>query len=726
MPLCVTCSREIPVGSAFCSWCGSPNPEGPSPALPADAVALRSRLQAALGADLTVEEELGEGGFAVVFAVFDRKLSRRIAVKVLRPELTSSPNAKQRFVREAESVARLNHPHILPIFFVGEGGALVYFGMPLVDGETLEQKMRREGALPPAEVVRIGVEVADALAEAHAAGLVHRDIKPANVMLQGSRARVLVTDFGIAKAAAGSGETLTGTGIAIGSPHYMSPEQASGDSHVDLRSDLYSLGILLWQMLAGALPFESDASQAVLMQQVTKAIPPIRSRRSDVSPALAAVIARLTQKDPADRYQSAEEVAHALRALAATPRGAPARPARRPLALFAAAAVVLAAGAGGAMLLRGRHAATGLAAGAADSVAAPARPGPVIAVLPFSVVTSGDTAQFSRAAALMFSEALALRNGVTTVDANNLLGKWIVERRRVTAPLDSSAGFAYTLGANQMVIGNYVESGRTFRLSAAMYDTHDAGMLWRDEVTGTTDSLFPLIDRLAARAAVALCGQPDYNPSRLCYDTPPRSRDSLAVTTADSQAPAEPLALLVRVSPEGTAADVRFRRTPAREQLAAQALAAVSTARFAPARKAGRPVEAWASVDVPVRQGGQVAMAAQAATRCTDPSVGVKNPDRACYDSRPVPQDRLPWIRTPASCAGGASPATVLVRVSAAGAVEGRPSATRPSSCTAFTDSALAAAAAIGFAPALKNGQPVAAWTLVLVRPMAVSQGGAE
>jgi hypothetical protein len=258
-----------------------------------------------------------------------------------------------------------------------------------------------------------------------------------------------------------------------------------------------------------------------------------------------------------------------------------------------------------------------------------------------------------------------------------------------------------------------------------MYDTHDASMLWRDEVTGSTDSLFTLIDRLASRAAVALCGQPEYNPARLCYDTPARARDSLVVTGADEQVSAEPLQLLVRVTPEGSAADVRFRRAPAREQLAAQAIAAVNTARFTPARKGPRAVEAWTAVDVLVRPPAQVAMAT-AASQCAEPGIGVKNPGRRCYDTRPVPQDRLPLIPTPPACAGAASPATVLVRVSASGAVEGRPSATRPSSCRAFTDSALAAAAAIGFAPALKNGQPVAAWTLVLVRPMVVMQGGLE
>lgn len=270
-------------------------------------------MQTALGREFLVGELLGEGGFAVVFAVQDRKLSRRIAVKVLRPELTSSRSTVQRFVREAEAVASISHPHILPIFFVGEGEGLVYFGMPLAKGETLEARLSREGQLPEADVVRVGAEIADALAEAHANGLVHRDVKPANVLLQGAGRRVLVADFGIAKAAAGKGDKLTGTGVIIGSPHYMSPEQAGGSGDVDHRSDIDSLGVVLWQMLTGAVPFDGPDSQAVLVQHLTKPLPSVRSRRREVSPALARIVERCCAKKPQDRFQTAAEIAAALR-----------------------------------------------------------------------------------------------------------------------------------------------------------------------------------------------------------------------------------------------------------------------------------------------------------------------------------------------------------------------------------------------------------------------------
>ncbi len=736
MVLCTTCSQEIAEGAAFCSRCGSPNPEQGAVTGESDADTLRRRLQAALGTDFTVEGGLGEGGFAVVFAVFDRKLSRRIAVKVLRPELTASRSSKQRFVREAESVARLNHPHILPIFFVGEAHGLVWFGMPLVDGETLEARLRRTGSMSERETARIGAEIADALAEAHATGLVHRDIKPLNVMLQIGKGRVLVADFGIAKAAAGSGEQLTGTGVAIGSPHYMSPEQASGSEDVDRRSDIYSLGIVLWQMLAGRLPFEGAVSRAVLMQQVTRALPRLRDARPDVSPAMASIVERCTAKEPADRYQTAEEVAAALRSVAAHVPGAAPRP-KWPW-LVAGAVVLLFALPNLVDFTRefvGYFFGRGEPAGANPDLqpaAAPATAGPVIAVLPFSVVTSGDTAQFGRAAALMLSEALNVRNGVTTIDGNSLLGRWVEESRRLSAPLENHARFAYGMGANQMIVGNYVESGRSFRLALTMYDTHDLARLWADEVTGLTDSLFPLLDRLASRAATALCGQPAYNPAGVCFDAPARPRAPLAVAgeAGTDSAPS----FFARVLANGELAEARLARAGSDPALASRALEALHGARFEPARKAGRPVDAWTTVEVGVAAAQPAADVAQGAvavadSRCENPVLAVRNPEGACFEVRPVPRTNLPVITPPASCGGGRapppSPATVLVRVGAGGTVEGRPALHTGSNCAPFNDAALAAAAQVGFEPAQQAGRAVAAWTLILVRPAAPAPAAA-
>ena len=362
MSTCVTCSRELSPETAYCPACGTPNPEATTETMRTSAshaaramapTDLAWQLQKALGPNYLVEHELGEGGFAHVFAVTDRKLSRQIAVKVLRPEFTGSRASVLRFIREAESAAKLHHPNILSIFFVGEGEGLVYFGMPLVHGETLDARLRREGQLPEAEVIRIGGDIADALADAHAQSLVHRDIKPQNVMLQGEQRRVLVADFGIAKAAAGSGERLTGTGTVIGSPHYMSPEQAAGGLEVDGRSDIYSLGIVLWEMLAGEVPFDGPTTQGILIQHLTKAMPGLRTRRPNVSTQLDRIVARCTEKKPADRFQTASELAAALKARATAAALAAAEQRRFPFARAAAVlgAVVVVVG-GGALLAK--------------------------------------------------------------------------------------------------------------------------------------------------------------------------------------------------------------------------------------------------------------------------------------------------------------------------------------------------------------------------------------
>src|SRR5256884_274155 len=201
--------------------------------------ALAARLVQALGSAYTVEGEIGRGGMGVVYNARDERLKRRVAVKVLPPELPFREEIRLRFLREAETAARLSHPHIVPIHSVGEGpDGLVYFVMAYVDGESLGAKLKRRGQLPPDEARRIMLETADALGAAHALGIIHRDVKPDNILLEGSRGRVVVTDFGIAKALSSStgSATLTATGVAIGTPHYMSPEQAAGDREVRGRS----------------------------------------------------------------------------------------------------------------------------------------------------------------------------------------------------------------------------------------------------------------------------------------------------------------------------------------------------------------------------------------------------------------------------------------------------------------------------------------------------------
>ena len=278
-----------------------------------DTAALRQRLQDALGKQFTVGPMLGQGGFAVVFRARDHTLNRDVAVKVMDTAGAPSPLLADRFVREAQTIARLEHPHIVPIYEVGQPGELLYIVMRCIDGPSLRQLLvsSPNRRLSVGDAARVTRQVADALAYAHTEHVVHRDIKPDNILLD-KRGHVLVTDFGIAKAAqAATAAQLTTEGMIIGTPQYMSPEQATGDA-VDGRSDIYSLGIVLYQMLSGAPPFDGDSTAKIIAQQITVVPPDIRRVRADASPPLAMVLARMLEKDPARRFQTAADVSRAL------------------------------------------------------------------------------------------------------------------------------------------------------------------------------------------------------------------------------------------------------------------------------------------------------------------------------------------------------------------------------------------------------------------------------
>ena len=274
---------------------------------------LAGRLAQALDKAYTIEGEIGRGGMGVVYRARDERLHRRVAIKVLPPELAFQQDIRERFTREAQTAARLSHPHIVPIHDVGEVDGLVYFVMGYVDGESVGGRLKRRGALPVEEARRIMKETADALSAAHALSVIHRDIKPDNILLEGTRGRVMVTDFGIAKAlSAASGATLTGAGIAIGTPSYMSPEQAAGEREIDGRSDLYSLGIVSYQMLTGELPFHAPTVAGILMKQITEPAPMVSSKRGDVPEDLALAVSRCLEKDPANRWPTADALRRAL------------------------------------------------------------------------------------------------------------------------------------------------------------------------------------------------------------------------------------------------------------------------------------------------------------------------------------------------------------------------------------------------------------------------------
>jgi len=302
--------------------------------------ALETRLAVAFAGAYTIEAEVGRGGMGVVYRARDEKLKRTVAIKVLPPELAYRRDIRARFIREAETAARLSHPNIVPIHSVGEANDLVYFVMGFVDGESLSLRIKRRGRLSMEEVRRIMRETADALSAAHQQGVIHRDVKPDNILLEGTRGRVMVTDFGIAKALSADGGTLTDTGIAIGTPAFMSPEQAAGERVIDGRSDLYSLGIVAYQMLTGELPFNAPTVPGLLMKQIGTPATPVDRLRPDTPRDLALTVMRCLEKDPEDRWPTADALRRALEtATYAAPapragarRSAPASEPRPPIA----------------------------------------------------------------------------------------------------------------------------------------------------------------------------------------------------------------------------------------------------------------------------------------------------------------------------------------------------------------------------------------------------------
>jgi serine/threonine-protein kinase len=272
------------------------------------------RLKTALADRYTIEREIGSGGMATVFLAEDCKHHRQVAIKVLRPDLSAVLGAN-RFLNEITVTANLQHPHILPLHDSGEADSLLYYVMPYVEGESLRQRLNREKQLPIEDALRITAQIAEALESAHRQGVVHRDIKPENVLMREGHA--VVADFGIALAVtAAGGERLTGTGLPLGTPNYMSPEQVAGEREIDSRSDVYSLACVLYEMLAGDPPFTASTLRAVLLKHVSEPAPAIDAVRSGVPQPVAAAISRALGKAPADRFESAKAFAEALFAAA--------------------------------------------------------------------------------------------------------------------------------------------------------------------------------------------------------------------------------------------------------------------------------------------------------------------------------------------------------------------------------------------------------------------------
>jgi tRNA A-37 threonylcarbamoyl transferase component Bud32/tetratricopeptide (TPR) repeat protein/TolB-like protein len=444
-----------------------------------------ANVSAALADRYVLERELGHGGMATVYLALDLKLQRKVAIKVLRPELAASLG-NDRFLREIEIAARLSHPHILPLHDSGEAGGHLYYAMPYVEGESLRQKLEREGQLPIEEVIAIARAVASALSHAHRQGVVHRDIKPENILLargnDGLAAHALVADFGIARALdAAGGERLTETGLALGTPAYMSPEQASSDGRLDGRSDIYALGCVTYEMIAGEPPFTGPTAQAIMARHAVDPAPPLHTVRATVPPSVEYAIERALAKVPADRYSTTTEFAEAL-----TTEKGPSQRAWRSVSRRVGVGLALAIGTAtagiGAMVLRG------------SSLPAVVPSAATMAILPF-VAAGSDTAlaQLGRDLAVTLSATLDGIGDIETADrltvANATAG------RGSLSPAESAA-LARRLGSSSFLRGTLVRAGDNVRLDLGLYSTDGLAPLaegitviaHRDSIGTLTDS----------------------------------------------------------------------------------------------------------------------------------------------------------------------------------------------------------------------------------------------
>ena len=450
------------------------------------------QLSAALADRYRVEREIGAGGMATVYLAEDLKHHRRVAIKVLNPDLAATLGA-ERFLREIETTANLRHPHILPLYDSGAADGLLFYVMPLVEGESLRDRLNREKQLPVDDALRIARECADALSYAHSRGVIHRDIKPENILLESGHA--VVADFGIARAVRAAGDaSLTGTGTSVGTPTYISPEQASGDKDVDGRSDLYALACVLYEMLAGQPPFTGPTVESIVRQHMIVDAPPVTNLRPAVPPMVASALQRALAKNPTDRFNPVAQFSDAIGSgtgsigsaafSGASSSVAPAasrRSLRWPLTI---AAVVVVVAVTATMVLRRGPGST--PAGAAS-----------IAVLPFVDLSPDRSNAF-----LGDGVAETLINALANVKGLQVTARTSAFSFRNKA--EDVREIGKQLGVATVLEGSVQRAGDRLRVTAQLIKTSDGLHLWSQNFDRPAADIFAVQDEVARAVVSAL------------------------------------------------------------------------------------------------------------------------------------------------------------------------------------------------------------------------------
>ncbi|MCH9014652.1 MAG: protein kinase [Gemmatimonadetes bacterium] len=425
-----------------------------------------------------IERLVGRGGMAMVYLAHDLKLNRRVALKVLRPELTVAVGI-ERFNREVRFAAGLQHPHILPVYDSGSAGNMLFYVMPFVEGESLQDRLEREGKLPVEDAIHIARDISGGLTYAHSKGVVHRDVKPANIMLSGNQA--VITDFGIAKAVSDiDGDQLTHTGIAVGTPTYMSPEQAAGGADVDGRSDIYSLGCVLFEMLTGEPPYQGSTTRATIAQRFVGPVPSVRRTRSEVPVTVERAVAKAMSKLPSDRFPTGQEFAKALDGTVSV---------ESPTSRFKQTVVATVAFAGLALVV-GSLWIKGQSGGGQVS------PGTdIIAVMPFNAAGTGVEV-LGEGMVDLLSTNLDGVGGIRTIDPRVVLHRWRQEGGGGPLTLEEALEVGRNVNAGAILRGSVVAAGPEVRITADLYST-SGEHLARISADGPADSVLALVDQVS-------------------------------------------------------------------------------------------------------------------------------------------------------------------------------------------------------------------------------------